>query len=139
MKGKEIILVIVISFILLGFAFTQVFSLYVVEGDSMQPTFGSCTLLVVDYNFPPEKLVKGDLVIVDISNQVTEIEFDVDKIVHRVVENNIQEKWISTRGDNNQKYEYESSIDGKFSYENILGKVIKFQQLPETIACNPNN
>lgn len=135
-QNKIILIVLVLVVVLSLFLFNQSFSLFVAEGISMQPTFSSCTVLVVDFKFPPEKLEKGDLVIVDISQQETQIEFDdLTKIAHRVIENNIQEKWITTRGDNNLLYSYESSIDGFFSYESIIGKVVEFQQLPD-IVCN---
>jgi len=50
----------------------------------------------------------------------------IDKIILAiiVIENNLEEKWISTRGDNDEVYSSDYETDGEFNYDKYIGKVL---------------
>lgn len=96
------------------FLFSQSFSLNLIQGNSMEPTFGLTTYVISDIQIPASEVVTGDIVIID---------RDTDKFAHRVVENNISNETISTRGDNDSLYDFPSSVDGFFTYDQFEGRV----------------
>lgn len=105
-------------------------SLNIARGDSMLPTYRDCTLLSVDDEYPVQNIVAGDVVVVDISSEGLDFNF----FAHRVVSNNVSEMFFSTRGDNNELYSSESSIDGFFEYQKFAGLIDGFVELPEVIC-----
>ena len=118
-------LILFISLILLDFFSSNYLAF--AEGDSMNPTFTDCTLLIVNKDFAPAGLVSGNIAVVDISSQ----EAEFDRIAHRVVENLPAQQQFSTRGDNSDYYDFPSSIDGFFDYSKFGGKVDAYYILPE--------
>lgn len=109
----------------LGFYYSQKVFLTTGTGESMLPTFDNCTFLVVYKDKDLSTIKTGDIVIVNVSDDSS---FSSETIAHRVVKNNINEMLISTKGDNNEV------IDGDFSYEKILGRVVLFFERPENIC-----
>jgi len=104
------------------FVFSNTFNLNTVRGISMEPTFGTCTLIVSEKNSLPQDAVVDDIVIVDVASEGLEF----DRLAHRIVSNDSETMVFSTRGDNDDFYDFPSSIDGFFSYEKFLGKVVWF-------------
>ena len=128
-KIAIITLILLASYIIAGFFSANYLAF--AEGDSMQPTFSNCTLLVVNKQTLPAGLATGDIAVVDISG----LEMDFDKIAHRVVENLPEQQKFSTRGDNSAYYDFPSSIDGFFDYSKFRGKIGAYYLLPNFI-CN---
>jgi len=95
-------------------------------GLSMVPTFSGCTILGINTQVAPETIETGDIVVIDVSN----LDLEVDKISHRAVNNRLDEMTISTRGDNPEIYDFPTSVDGFFPYEQFSGKVEHFINLP---------
>jgi len=123
-------LALLIIFIIVAISFeNKKFNL--VNGVSMSPTFSECALLISDSNVNPFDVEVGDIVIIDISEQNAEF----NKIAHRVVENNLINETIATRGDNDDFYDYPNSIDGFFGYDKFVGLVENHYDLPKVI-CN---
>lgn len=108
-----------------GIYFNNNFEVFVVRGESMKPTFGNCTIILSDKSFPPSQIQTGDIVVIDTIFMGKE-----QKFAHRVVENNVQQRLISTRGDNDAFYDFPSSLDGFFVYPQVLGKVTNFWACP---------
>ena len=129
MKQNNIIFFLLFCFILLtsSFLFFGNHVLFIVQGESMKPTFSDCMILSVNNLIQPENIVVGNIVVIDILDENKEF----SKITHRVVSNNLTEKLISTRGDNNLFYDFSSSVDGFFGYNKFLGKVEYYFSLPE--------
>ena len=98
-----IMVFVVILLALAFFFFFDNFSLNVVRGSSMEPTFGACTLVVSDLRVLPSSVVVGDIVVIDISDRGT----GFDEFAHRVVFNDVGEELMSTRQTQNpyQKYQ----------------------------------
>ncbi len=99
-------------------------------GFSMLPTFSGCTILSINNQVLPEEIVTGDIVVIDVSD----LDLEVEKISHRVVNNNLDEQTISTRGDNSENYDFPTSVDGFFPYEKFNGKVELFINLPTEVC-----
>lgn len=132
-KDKRILLVAVILsiLVLVGiWGFSTKYSLSVIRGNSMSPTFNGCTLSLVN-----KQATGFDI---DISDIVIVTDFDENigyhKIAHRVVSNSIDEQRFSLRGDNNALYDFPSSIDGFFDYNMLDGKIERYWNMPK-ILC----
>ena len=103
----------------------------------MSPTFSNCTLLIINDKINPSEINTGDIILVNVSNiNIPNVEFD--KIAHRVVENNKNGEWISTRGDNVNVYYSPEQIDGEFGYNKILGRVVYYIKLQKSF-CDKKN
>jgi hypothetical protein len=113
----------------------NVYNLGLGIGDSMYPTFSNCTLLVINPNIQPEELIKGNIVVINISDiQIPNLDYDLDRIAHRGVENNKIERWVSIKGDNEFYYDYVNQIDGKFGYDKVLGKIVFYTKLKKSFC-----
>lgn len=119
--------IIVILMVTISFFLTHNISFAV--GDSMNPTFRGCTLIVINPSFAPESLKKGDIAIVKIPKEA-----GVEEISHRVVENIAHQQKFSLRGDNDSYYDFPSSIDGYFSYAEFRGKAESYYNLPLAVC-----
>lgn len=128
------LLILGLFFFVLIFPSVIVFStshqLNIALGVSMEPTFGSCTLLLVNNEVEPSSIVSGDIVVIDVPNGG----FGQDKVSHRVVENNLEVETISTRGDNDSLYDFPSSVDGFYDYSLFVGRVESYFELPEVLC-----
>ena len=130
-KNKHWILVAFLALTVTAMAlFFSSNTLSFIQGDSMFPTFSPCTLAVVNLSQRPDRLLPGEIAVIDISEQGAEF----SDIAHRVVENLPEQQKLSTRGDNGSYYEFPSSIDGYFPYDKVAGKVTQYITLPE-IVC----
>lgn len=128
---KTIVGVLVVISLLIYF--NSKFSLALGEGDSMNPTFGNCTLLIIEKNISLPQIEIGEIVLVNISGIPTG--FDFEKIAHRVVDHFYYSQKIATRGDNDNYYTTSEQSDGYFVYNRILGKVRYYIDLP-SFFCN---
>ncbi len=117
---------VILVVVLLGFLYLSSHDIKIGVGDSMLPTFSGCTILSINNQVLPEEIVTGDIVVIDVSD----LDLEVEKISHRVVDNRLYEMTISTRGDNTNNYDFPTSIDGFFAYERFNGKVEHFINLP---------
>jgi len=131
MKPQEKAILVIAFFLVLSFLFFENFSLFFVQGDSMKPTFTDCTILVSNKTILPENVIKGDIIVIDISDQNA----DYPLIAHRVVDNDSVNQLISTRGDNDTYYDFPSSVDGFFEYNKFQGKIEHYFSLPQQV-CN---
>ena len=122
MKTNTIILITIIicTTIIFYTNFQNNYIFAIIQGDSMKPTFSEHEIVLINKVFPPENLVKGDIAVVNISDKNMEFE----KIAHTVIQNNVEEQWFATKGDNNSYYSEEEGFDGYFEYERFEGKVI---------------
>lgn len=123
-ENAQSFLTVALILVIVGilFVFSNTFNLNVVRGISMEPTFGECTLIVSEKDSLPKDAQVNDIVIVNVLDQGSEF----DKIAHRVVSNNSESMVFSTRGDNDDFYDFPNSIDGFFSYDKFLGEVVLF-------------
>ena len=105
------------------------------SGESMKPTLRDCPLLVIDYSIDKNLIEEGEIALINISGiEAVNPNITTDKIAHRVVENDVINQKISTRGDNNEVYLYPAQIDGRFDYSRVLGKVIFYVNFPKPIC-----
>ena len=112
--------------------------LYFAVGNSMEPTFSGCTLVIANTIFIAEEISKGEIVVINILGVEEFINTGYDKMSHRVYDNRLDLQRIVTRGDNDDIYTYPSQVDGMFEYDRVIGVVKYYYNLPDKV-CNIRN
>ena len=102
-------------------------------GDSMSPAINNCSLLLIKEKLEPKNIQIGEIIVLNVSDIENEL-LEYDVIAHRVVDNDIENSLIATRGDNSSKYTSPEQIDGYFHYDKILGKVSLYIKAPDMIC-----
>lgn len=128
MDGNTVLVLLAVAAVVL---FLNTNDISIVQGNSMEPTFSGCTLVVIDKNAEIEEVEIGQIVVVDIS----EADLEFNKFAHRLVEIKSSQAVFSTRGDNDELYDFPSSVDGFFEFEKFLGTVEIFFGVPNSF-CN---